>query len=114
MINSMFRPMIVFCLIALPLVSTAPAVVAAGGQQSSPTQANLQQRIDFGNSQILGQSIKSGAVYLMHRKKSDIQNMIEVRQNYRSEIKDDFDLGETAIVKGSDRLADGKKVPTSK
>jgi hypothetical protein len=57
----------------------------------------LQQRIDFGNAQILGQSIKSGAVYLMHRKKSDIKNMLEVRQNYREEIKEDFGLEKTAI-----------------
>jgi hypothetical protein len=32
----------------------------------------------------------------MHRKKSDIKNMLEVRQHYRDEIKEDFDLKETA------------------
>ena len=69
---------------------------------AEPTQkAGLQQRIDFGNAQILGQSIKSGAVYLMHRKKSDIKNMLEVRQNYREEIKEDFGLEETAISKSA-------------
>jgi hypothetical protein len=91
-----------FLLIALLWVSFAPAVTAGenpGGGQSKP---RLQQRIDFGNAQILGQSIKSGAVYLMHRKKSDIQNMIEVRQDYRDEISEDFDLGETAITKRGD------------
>ena len=54
--------------------------------QDNPPAKGLQQRIDFGNAHILGQSIKSGAVYLMHRKKSDIRTMISVRTNYRKEI----------------------------
>lgn len=62
----------------------------------APARKGLQQRIDFGNAHIMGQSIKSGAVYLMHRKKSDIKNMLEVRQHYREEIKEDFDLKKTA------------------
>lgn len=65
---------------------------------SSPRADGLKQRIDFGNTHILGQSIKSGAVYLMHRKKSDIHNMLEVRNDYREEIKEDFNLEQTAII----------------
>jgi hypothetical protein len=103
--------MVAFFLIALLTVASVPTVLADGGQKSSQTKTHLQQRIDFGNAQILGQSIKSGAVYLMHRKKSDIQNMIDVRQDYRDEIQEDFDLGETAIVKGNDGMADGKRLP---
>ena len=64
----------------------------------------LQQRIDFGNSHILGQSIKSGAVYLMHRKKSDIATMLEVRRHYRNEIKEEYEIEETAIVRGNSYL----------
>lgn len=60
----------------------------------------LQQRIDFGNAHIMGQSIKSGAVYLMHRKKSEIDSMLKVRQNYRSEIKEEYGLKNTALDKG--------------
>lgn len=75
------------------------------GEQAKPVEsaqkAGLQQRIDFGNAQILGQSIKSGAVYLMHRKKSDIKNMLEVRKNYREEIKEDFGLEKTAITQSA-------------
>ena len=63
----------------------------------APQQKGLQQRIDFGSAHILGQSIKSGAVYLMHRKKSDIKNMLEVRENYRKEIIEDFSLENTAL-----------------
>ena len=62
----------------------------AHGDGPGAAQKELQQRIDFGNAHILGQSIKSGAVYLMHRKKSDIKNMIKVRQHYREEIKEDY------------------------
>ena len=81
----------VLCLASGPACAEDPAPPA-------PQSGELQQRIDFGNAQILGQQIKSGVVYLMHRKKSDIKNMLEVRQHYREEIKDDFDLGGTAIV----------------
>jgi hypothetical protein len=66
----------------------------AKGDQSS----SLQQRIDFGNAYILGQSIKSGAVYLLHRKQSEIKGMLEVRQDYRDEIMEDYGLEKTAIV----------------
>ena len=58
----------------------------------------LQHRIDFGNVYILGQSIKSGAVYLLHRKQSEIKGMLEVRQDYRKEIMEDYGLEQTAIV----------------
>ena len=51
---------------------------------------SLMERIDFGNSYILGQSIKSGAVYLLHRKKSDIKSMLDTREDYRKEILEDF------------------------
>jgi hypothetical protein len=107
----MFRLMFGFLLVALLSVSLAPAAAADGAQKASGTQTRLQQRIDFGNAQILGQSIKSGAVYLMHRKKSDIPTMIGVRHDYRIEIKEDFDLGETAITKGDDGSTDGHPLP---
>ena len=79
-------------------VGTSGLSAQEQAKSAKPAQKpGLQQRIDFGNAQILGQSIKSGAVYLMHRKKSDIKNMLEVRQNYREEIKEDFGLEKTAI-----------------
>jgi len=67
------------------------------GKEASE-QKGLQQRIDFGSSYILGQSIKSGAVYLMHRKKSEIKGMIEVREHYRNEILEDYALENTALA----------------
>jgi hypothetical protein len=57
----------------------------------------LQQRIDFGNAYIMGQSIKSGAVYLLHRKQSDIKSMLHYREDYREEILEDFIIQEDKI-----------------
>ena len=52
----------------------------------------LMQRIDFGNSYIMGQTIQSGAVYLLQRKKSEIKSMLKARQNYREEILQGFKI----------------------
>jgi hypothetical protein len=51
---------------------------------------DLLKRIDFGNSYIKGQSIKSGAVYLLQRKKSEIKSMLQYRTDYRQEILEGF------------------------
>lgn len=69
--------------------STKPAPKKATGQAAG-IDSGLQRRIDFGNSYILGQSIKSGAVYLLHRKKSDIKSMLHYREDYRGEILESF------------------------
>ncbi len=55
-----------------------------------PDKDTLMERIDFGNSYILGQSIKSGAVYLLHRKKSNIKSMLKTREDYRKEILEEL------------------------
>lgn len=88
---------------ALIILMAAP-MAAMAQEEDSPGQApkGLMKRIDFGTARILGQSIKSGAVYLMHRKKSDIKNMLEVRENYREEIIEDHGLEKTAIAPGDD------------
>lgn len=82
------------------LMLSATVVTAAAEEKGAPSdQADgLQHRIDFGNAYILGQSIKSGAVYLLHRKQSEIESMLELRQDYRNEIKEDYAIDKTAIV----------------
>jgi hypothetical protein len=70
---------------AMQATKKATASAAAGGDR-------LQRRIDFGNSYILGQSIKSGAVYLLHRKKSEIKSMLHYREDYREEILEGFSV----------------------
>ena len=68
----------------------------AKNQSSAATgSAGLQQRIDFGNAYIMGQSIKSGSVYLMNRKQSEIKSMLEFREDYRQEILEDFKVPES-------------------
>ena len=80
-------------------MAVVPLAVPAQEEHPPAKQpGSLMQRIDFSTAHILGQSIKSGAVYLMHRKKSDIKNMLEVRENYREEIIEDYELEKTAIV----------------
>jgi len=49
-------------------------------------EKKLLNRIDFNSSYIMGQSIKSGAVYLLNRKKSEIESMLKLKKNYRDEI----------------------------
>ena len=89
-------------LVAACMILLSAPLAATAQEENSPGQApkGLMKRIDFGTAHILGQSIKSGAVYLMHRKKSDIKNMLEVRENYRKEIIEDYGLEKTAIASG--------------
>ena len=95
-----------FTLVAAVMLIMPQYATAQDAEQKAPKQKSLQQRIDFGSSYILGQSIKSGAVYLMHRKQSDIKGMLEVRQDYRKEIMEDYELEKTAIAQ---ETADQKK-----
>ncbi len=93
----------------LMLLGGSGTVSAEGAPGQDTSKKQLQQRIDFGNAYIMGQSIKSGAVYLMHRKQSDIDSMIKVRLNYRSEIMEDFDLENTKMVEDASKQNDERK-----
>lgn len=73
------------------VVLSAPILAA------EPEEA-LSERIDFGNSYIMGQTIKSGAVYLTHRKKSKIESMLKMRVHYQEEILQDFEVGESVVA----------------
>ena len=93
------------------VIVTAPFPVLSGEKPISGKPADtkgLQQRIDFGSAYIMGQSIKSGAVYLMHRKQSDIDSMLDVRVNYRKEIMEDYDLENTKIVSVESKSVEAK------
>ena len=56
-------------------------------------------RIDFGNAYIRGQTIQSGAVYLLQRKKSDVESLLKPRESYREEILQGFHILETTTDK---------------
>ena len=66
---------------------------SASANSGEPDDA-LMERIDFGNSYIRGQTIQSGAVYLLQRKKSDIESLLKPRESYREEILQDFYIRE--------------------
>jgi hypothetical protein len=68
---------------------TTQPIVSATTTDTSESRLN---RIDFGNTYIIGQTIKSGAVYLLQRKKSEIKSMLTYRQDYRKEILDGFSV----------------------
>lgn len=75
-------------------VAFYPIDALAKGAKKKGTDEKLLKRIDFGNSYIMGQTIKSGAVYLLQRKSSEIKSMLDYRKDYRQEILEDFTLSE--------------------
>lgn len=83
------------CLLAVTCNTGKGWAESQKGKKAGST--GLQQRIDFGNAYIMGQSIKSGAVYLLHRKQSDIKSMLHYREEYRQEILEDFIIQEDKI-----------------
>ncbi len=84
---------IMFLIFSLFLIfSVAGTGMAASSKGANQKKDGLLNRIDFGNSYIMGQSIKSGAVYLLQRKKSEIKSMLEYRTDYRKEILEEFSI----------------------
>ncbi len=80
--------------------------VSATARDASESRLN---RIDFGNTYIIGQTIKSGAVYLLQRKKSEIKSMLTYRQDYRKEILEGFSVEPVGVP-----AKDQKQIVTSK
>lgn len=70
-------------------------VLVAGEQRAltnPKTEKQLVDRMDFSNEYIMGKSVESGAVYLMHRKKNEIKSLLKMRENYREEILEDIQV----------------------
>lgn len=59
---------------------------------------DLETRIDFGASSILGQANDAGAIYLSHRKQNNITSLLSMRLHYRSEILANFQYYEIDSV----------------
>ena len=84
--------------------STIPAVLLLGlfafarpgqAQEAAATSTGEEQEIpsikrprhmEFDERLIMGQSLKSGALYLFERKDSEIQSMLKIRKDYRQEL----------------------------
>ena len=101
-------------LILLSTFAVSFKVSASDQTANGGTAKGLQQRIDFGSAYIMGQSIKSGAVYLMHRKQSDIESMINVRINYRNEIMEDYNLEKSKMVSEERNSVEESKIDVVK
>ena len=95
MMNTKFRKIIfIVCVVCLGLF--VHSEIARSENSKKGHRDGLHSRIDFGNAYIMGQTIKSGAVYLMQRKQSDIESMLKYRENYRDEIIENF-VGKTSV-----------------
>ena len=62
----------------------APA--SAGGEGESISSFKRARHMEFDERLIMGQSLKSGALYLFERKDSEIQTMLKIRRDYRQEL----------------------------
>lgn len=79
-----------FILIRLLVPASLYGEENAAEANAENNRETLMQRIDFGNAYITGQTIKSGAVYLLQRKKSEIRSMLDYRRDYRKEILEEY------------------------
>jgi len=73
----------------LPFISALLAILVSTAIAEEESDQR-ESRIDFGNTYIQGQSIKSGAVYLTNRRKSPLKSLLKTRKSYRQEIVNDF------------------------
>ncbi len=56
------------------------------GDETKSGSLKRARRIEFDERLIMGQSLKSGAVYLFERKDSEIQSMLKIRKDFRKEL----------------------------
>lgn len=68
----------------------------------------LLTRIDFGNSYVTGQALKSGAIYLLQRKKNQVKSMLTYREDYRKEILESHDIRKTEEKPDKSEKTDSK------
>jgi len=74
-------------LLAFSPQASAEEAASSGddGVESVPTLKRARH-MEFDERLIMGQSLKSGALYLFERKDSEIQTMLKVRRDYRQEL----------------------------
>ncbi len=87
-----FLSLLIILYIVIFLFGSTPSVIAAQKAQKKAADDQLLTRIDFGNSYINGQTLKSGAVYLLQRKKTEMKTMLKYREKYRKEILEDHGI----------------------
>ncbi len=62
------------------------AGISAGAGGESNRSLKRARHMEFDERLIMGQSLKSGALYLFERKDSEIQTMLKIRRDYRQEL----------------------------
>jgi hypothetical protein len=62
------------------------ATGTAGKGDGSAATLKRARHMEFDERLIMGQSLKSGALYLFERKDSEIQTMLKIRRDYRQEL----------------------------
>jgi hypothetical protein len=78
---------LLFGLLALAHPGFAEEPSASGGKEGSKISSFKRARhMEFDERLIMGQSLKSGALYLFERKDSEIQTMLKIRRDYRQEL----------------------------
>ena len=77
---------ILFSLLLFPLAGRADDDPDAGKRVNTPGSLKRSSRIEFDERLIVGQSLKSGAIYLFQRKDSEIQSMVKIRKDFREEL----------------------------
>ena len=56
------------------------------GEEQEIPSIKRARHMEFDERLIMGQSLKSGALYLFERKDSEIQSMLKIRKDYRQEL----------------------------
>jgi hypothetical protein len=70
---------------ALPGMAQEAGVSVRAGGEAKPSLKRARH-MEFDERLIMGQSLKSGALYLFERKDSEIQSMLKIRRDYRQEL----------------------------
>ena len=70
---------------AQPGKAEEAGVSADAGGERMPSLKRARH-MEFDERLIMGQSLKSGALYLFERKDSEIQTMLKIRRDYRQEL----------------------------
>ncbi len=75
-------------LLAFAQQGKAEESAASAGKGGGVSAGSLKRarHMEFDERLIMGQSLKSGALYLFERKDSEIQSMLKIRRDYRQEL----------------------------
>ncbi len=71
---------------AFARLGQAQEASSSTGAEEGARSFKRARHMEFDERLIMGQSLKSGALYLFERKDSEIQSMLKIRRDYRQEL----------------------------